>query len=603
MVLDEGNGLLGSPVIPEGLNIDRCLNNPKTGAIRTLVLSLAMGNAADAVEIMCVGFIMSEMDNISSYQKSFLSAAVFMGMLFGGVLCGYLSDIIGRRPCLLYSLGVNTIAGLASAAAPNVNVLIACRVFAGLGIGGSVPIVFSMGAEMFPADKRGQYLSIIASFWMVGAIFVAFSAWIMLGDNFYGNKIMVGVGWRPFAVVSALPAISAMLLTYYKIPESPRFLVFKKRYSEAAVVINKLSSVQIDASDLMRSEQQERDIATEVLSHNDENGVCVDFDNENPRRSGSASYQPINTSGGAGNILQNSTMQRHSVDSKVSHSESLLATSTIALLFQGNLFWTSLTLLVIWFTLSFGSYGMSTWISTLFEDVGIGNPYAAAFIFAMANLPGNIISLLYIEVYGRRWLLSVGMCLAGGSALGFAFDTTMPVVVVLCASLFNAFSVIGWNSLDCLSGIFAPNKYHFEIIVRRLLYLDTHTNCSVVFLSTKVECFPTHVRTSAMGVLAAGGRLGAISAQFVNGSLEKNIPLLLFVTSACTIIGGLSAWMLPYDTVGRSLSEDAKHSGAVSSFGDNLLDDNVDVPQRLSLHSADRVSNVVFTPMVNSSQQ
>jgi MFS family permease len=95
---------------------------------------------------------------------------------------------------------------------------------------------------------------------------------------------------------------------------------------------------------------------------------------------------------------------------------------------------------------------MSTWISTLFEDVGIGNPYAAAFIFALANLPGNIVSLVFIEKYGRRWLLSGGMCLAAVSALGFALDTHAAGVVVLCAALFNAFSVIGWNSLDCLSG-------------------------------------------------------------------------------------------------------------------------------------------------------
>jgi hypothetical protein len=44
------------------------------------------------------------------------------------------------------------------------------------------------------------------------------------------------------------------------------------------------------------------------------------------------------------------------------------------------------------------------------------------------------------------------MCLAAASALGFALDTRLPAVVVTCAALFNAFSVVGWNSLDCLSG-------------------------------------------------------------------------------------------------------------------------------------------------------
>jgi VNT family MFS transporter (synaptic vesicle glycoprotein 2) len=441
---DEGNGLLGGTTERTGNTIDNCIDNPKPGVALMLALSLAAGNAADAVEIMCVGFIMSEMDGISTYKKEFLSAAVFMGMLFGGVACGYISDALGRRPCLLYALALNTLAGLASAIAPNIDILIFLRVVAGLGIGGSVPIVFSLGAEMFPSVCRGQYLSIIATFWMVGAIYVALSAWIMLGDDFYGHKMMPGVTWRPFAVVSALPAIVAWWLTYTNIPESPRFLAAKRRFVEAAGVLSGLSTVSVTADDLQNGSE----------------GAVVDFKSvhgvehvgNNSNTDTGAGYAPLN----------NASHHRSDTPSRSRSGESLgaarkavataLKQSTIGLLFQGQLRRTSLILLVIWFTLSFGSYGMSTWISTLFADVGIGNPYAAAFIFAMANLPGNVVSLVFIEKYGRRWLLSVGMCLAAASALGFAFDTHMPAVVVLCAALFNAFSVIGWNSLDCLSG-------------------------------------------------------------------------------------------------------------------------------------------------------
>lgn len=67
-----------------------------------------------------------------------------------------------------------------------------------------------------------------------------------------------------------------------------------------------------------------------------------------------------------------------------------------------------------------------------------------------------------------------------------------------------------------------------------------------------------------MGVLAAGGRLGAMSAQFVNGSLEQNIPLLLFVTSACTVVGGLAAWLLPNDTAGQALTEGTESPESVA---------------------------------------
>lgn len=103
-------------------------------------------------------------------------------MLFGGLLCGVLSDAIGRKPCLMYSLILNLVAGLASAFTPNIAWLIVCRVVAGVGIGGSVPSVFTLGAELFPSHIRGKLLSVIASFWMVGAIFTGLIGWVMLGE-------------------------------------------------------------------------------------------------------------------------------------------------------------------------------------------------------------------------------------------------------------------------------------------------------------------------------------------------------------------------------------------------------------------------------------
>jgi hypothetical protein len=43
------------------------------------------------------------------------------------------------------------------------------------------------------------------------------------------------------------------------------------------------------------------------------------------------------------------------------------------------------------YCLSFGSYGLSTWITKLFQSVGMSNPFANAFLFAGANLPGNVV--------------------------------------------------------------------------------------------------------------------------------------------------------------------------------------------------------------------
>lgn len=468
--------------------IDKRINASESNGhiMQYYTFSLAMGNAADAVEIICVGYIMNEMDDdITTRDKELLSAAVFIGMLFGGLLCGILSDAIGRKPCLTYSLVLNTLAGLGSAFTPTIAWLIVCRVVAGIGIGGSVPSVFTLGAEVFPAHIRGKLLSVIASFWMVGAIFTGLVGWIMLGDDFNGDRILPGISWRPFAVVCSLPAAVALVLTLTVLPESPRFLVNKKRFDEAAAVLTHMSGIPVDSVSLTNVKGRAFSTDNNALERSSLAGLLDSKDDSN------SSAPPTSQEDSTG----------------------------IMVLFNKKLLPSTLVYMFIWFTLSFGSYGISTWITVLFEDVGIGNVYASAFIFALANLPGNIVSILYVEQIGRRQLLYYGMLLAGVSTIGFAVGTSVPALVVICATLFNAFSVAGWNALDCMS----------------------------------VENFPTEIRTSAMGVLAASGRIGAISAQFVNGSLEDNVPLLLFVTSGCMILGGIGAKYTPVDTGGAAL--------------------------------------------------
>ena len=458
MTVEEGDILMrfddGTPRMAPPTVMDRCLNNPKQNLINLCTFCLAMGNAADAVEIMCIGFIMTELDVtqtdkgssrllfkllrtitkpscqslpfLSFHSTEFLSAAVFFGMFFGGIFCGLLSDRYGRRPCLLYSLALNTIAGLASCFVPNVKLLIFCRVIGGVGIGGSVPAVFSLGAEIFPSSVRGKYLSIIASFWMVGAIFVGAAAWIMLGSDANGHRMMPYATWRWFAAICSLPALAAFLLTYFFLPESPRFLIENLRFEEAAVVLNRLSVLKTDSEELRNNFT-----------------MSIDSDDRTYEDTLLTTTEPIET--------QYFTIPKMFSNRKLVN--------------------VSLTLMVIWFTLSFGSYGISTWISTIFEDIGESNPYEDSFIFAAANLPGNIVSILFVDRYGRKNLLFFGMFFSSFCSIGFAVGKRNKELVVFCAALFNAFSVVGWNSLDCLS----------------------------------VEMFPTAARTSAMGILAGAG--------------------------------------------------------------------------------------------------
>lgn len=53
------------------LLINNIIDNNKFSLFYSILL--ALGNAADAVEIMCIGYVMNEIDDITTFQKDFNS--------------------------------------------------------------------------------------------------------------------------------------------------------------------------------------------------------------------------------------------------------------------------------------------------------------------------------------------------------------------------------------------------------------------------------------------------------------------------------------------------------------------------------------------------
>ena len=67
MSTEEGNGLVKNT--DAIISMDFIIENSSQKLIRYIAIILALGNAADAVEISCVGFIMAEMSEITTNQK------------------------------------------------------------------------------------------------------------------------------------------------------------------------------------------------------------------------------------------------------------------------------------------------------------------------------------------------------------------------------------------------------------------------------------------------------------------------------------------------------------------------------------------------------
>ena len=94
---------------------------------------------------------------ISDLEISWISTAVFIGMLIGALLSGLMSDRIGRRPTVLILTACTGIFGLLSAFSSSFSMLLVSRAFVGVGVGGS-PAALSLFTEFLPKEKRGEYL-------------------------------------------------------------------------------------------------------------------------------------------------------------------------------------------------------------------------------------------------------------------------------------------------------------------------------------------------------------------------------------------------------------------------------------------------------------
>ncbi|XP_028273590.1 synaptic vesicle glycoprotein 2C-like [Parambassis ranga] len=214
------------------------------------VLGLAL--MSDGVEVFVVGFVLPSAETdmcVPNSGAGWLGSIVYLGMMFGAFFWGGLSDKVGRRQCLLIAMSVNGFFAFLSSFVQGYSMFLLCRMVSGFGIGGAVPIVFSYFAEVLAREKRGEHLSWLCMFWMIGGIYASAMAWAIIPH--YGWSFSMGSAyqfhsWRVFVVVCALPCVSAVVALTF-MPESPRFYLEMGKHDEAWMVLKHIHDTNMRA--------------------------------------------------------------------------------------------------------------------------------------------------------------------------------------------------------------------------------------------------------------------------------------------------------------------------------------------------------------------
>ncbi|KAG8575202.1 hypothetical protein GDO81_009474 [Engystomops pustulosus] len=218
----------------------------------TLFFVLGLALMADGVEVFVVGFVLPSAEKdmcLSRSNKGMLGLIVYLGMMLGAFVWGGLADKIGRKKCLIISLAINAAFSFISSFVQGYGFFLFCRLISGFGIGGSLPIVFAYFSEFLAREKRGEHLSWLCMFWMIGALYASVMAWSIIPH--YGWGFSMGThyhfhSWRVFVVVCVLPCIASIIALKF-MPESPRFLLETGKHDEAWMILKKVHDTNMRA--------------------------------------------------------------------------------------------------------------------------------------------------------------------------------------------------------------------------------------------------------------------------------------------------------------------------------------------------------------------
>ena len=145
-----------------------------------------------------------------------LTSILLIGWAAGGIIFGKVADRIGRSRTLLLTIILYSIGTTACAFAPNIWVMILCRVISSLGIGGEWAAGAAMVAEVVPEKRRveaGALLYTSAPFGLFLATFVVYQV-----TGVYFND--PAMSWRYVFLFGLIPAAGAFFVRMFiKEPE------------------------------------------------------------------------------------------------------------------------------------------------------------------------------------------------------------------------------------------------------------------------------------------------------------------------------------------------------------------------------------------------
>ncbi len=338
-------------------------------------------------------------------------------------------------------------------------------------VGGSVPIVWSYFSEFMPKNIRGRMICALASSWLFGNLLVILIAYIILDHPDFQYTLLDGFiilnNWRVFMICCSIPSVLTAVLLLL-LPESPKFHLYNgmadsaKRTLKTIYLFNNRTKSEFE----IEKKRKAFEIFDEMKITSTKENLS---DDEKDRRA----HSPLS------NTRRHTGLKYMIEFFKSSTKEA--STKTLEL-FQAPHTLNTFLILFIFFCLCFAYYGLWMWLPELFKRMSItgASPCAAtgdipanlsssstcrieksvyldSFVSALSNLPGNLITIIFIDKIGRNRITSFSLLASGVTVFGIPFVRTKAEGVLL-TTLFGGINVLTFNSFGCTSAELYPTR-------------------------------------------------------------------------------------------------------------------------------------------------
>ena len=218
------------------VNINDLIDHGKFSFRQILIVLLCLVfNMVDGFDITAMAVTAHQIGEdmqLSEDKLGLVFSFSLAGMMLGAMFLAALSDVIGRRTMIIYTLVLVGATVLLTASVNSLPALILLRFISGLGAGAMLASVATLASEYSPEKFRALAVTAVTAGYPLGAMTTGLVA----------SSVVPEFGWQGMFVAGGSATLLLALVAFFMIPESLHFLC-KKQPDDALQRVNRILQI------------------------------------------------------------------------------------------------------------------------------------------------------------------------------------------------------------------------------------------------------------------------------------------------------------------------------------------------------------------------